>query len=368
MTKKLHILFLCGWYPSRVLPTNGDFIQRHAEAVSLLHKVSVLHIISDENCTKNIQIVSKEVNGVQTHIGYVKKSLNPIVKAIRFYKAYKRILQQVGNFDIIHLNELFPFGMFTFLQKKPFIVTEHWTGYHEPQSKNIGFWQRYLSKKIVKRAYTVCPVSKNLKMSMEQLGLQGSYNIVPNVVDTDLFFPTEVKKNLKFNILHISNMIDAHKNTSGLLEAVAKITFDYTLTLIGEKSSKYKTLIDTLNITKKVNCIEHLPHSEIPKHLQQADVFLLFSNYENLPCVILESFASGTPVISTNVGGISEFFPKDFGYLIAKNDKVELINKLTKIYNTPINIPKKMHNYSVINFSKESIAKQYTKLYLKALN
>ena len=46
MKKNLHILFLCGWYPSKVLPKNGDFIMRHAKTVSSKHTVSVLHIIS----------------------------------------------------------------------------------------------------------------------------------------------------------------------------------------------------------------------------------------------------------------------------------------------------------------------------------
>jgi len=44
---KLHVLFLASWYPSRILKSNGDFIQRHAEAVALQHKVSVIHVKSD---------------------------------------------------------------------------------------------------------------------------------------------------------------------------------------------------------------------------------------------------------------------------------------------------------------------------------
>lgn len=368
MTKKLHILFLCGWYPSGVLPTNGDFIQRHAEAVSSLHQVSVLHLISDENATQNIEITSERINGVHTFIGYIKKSSNPIIKGIRFYKAYKKIIQEISDFDVIHLNELFPFGMFTFLQKKPFIVTEHWTGYHQPQSQNLGFWQRYFSKKIAKKAHFLCPVSNDLKNSMQQVGLNGNYKIIPNVVDTDIFFPIEKKANPKFTILHISNMVDNHKNVSGLLKSVAKLTFDFRLILIGENSSGYKNLAYTLGILKKTDFIEQIPHNQIPKFMQEADVFVLFSNYENLPCVILESFASGTPVISTNVGGISEFFPKDFGYLITKNDGDELIEKLTEIRQNPIQLSKKMHDYSVINFSKKSIAQQFSQLYTKALH
>ena len=78
--EKLHILFLASWYPSRVLKSNGDFIQRHAEAVALQHKVSVIHVKSDNNLKQKIEIDDKEVNGIRTIIAYVKNSKNPFIK------------------------------------------------------------------------------------------------------------------------------------------------------------------------------------------------------------------------------------------------------------------------------------------------
>ena len=77
MSNKLNVLFLCGWYPSKVSPTNGDFIQRHAEAVSLIHNVTVIHIISDKKSKKNIDIISEVINGIETHIAYIKHFKNP---------------------------------------------------------------------------------------------------------------------------------------------------------------------------------------------------------------------------------------------------------------------------------------------------
>ena len=125
MNKKLHILFLCGWYPSRVLPNNGDFIQRHAEAVTLKHTVSVLHIVSDKNILKT-EISIKNINEIQTYIGYVKHSNNPILKFIRFYLVYKEFIKKINAFDVIHLNILFPLGIIALHQKWflkiPFII------------------------------------------------------------------------------------------------------------------------------------------------------------------------------------------------------------------------------------------------------
>ncbi|TYP98015.1 glycosyltransferase involved in cell wall biosynthesis [Tenacibaculum adriaticum] len=361
-------MFLCGWYPSRVLTNNGDFIQRHAQAVATKHKVSVLHIITDKNCKKKIEISIDRKKGVTTYIAYVKQTKNRLIKGYRFYLAFKRLMKLIGEIDLVHLNEIYPFGIFIFLLNKPYIISEHWTGYHQPQAKNLAKIHLFLSKIITRNATFICPVSNNLKQALEFLGLKGNYQIVPNVVDTHIFHPITKSKKTVFTILHISNMIDEHKNVSGLISAVSELNFPYQLILIGENSNQYKSLTKSLGLSKNVTFINHIPHNEVSKYIQQADVFTLFSNYENLPCVILESFACGIPVISTNVGGISEFFPETFGYLIKKNKRHELVEKLTLLYQKPIKNELEMHNYAKQHFSYKNIATDFSKLYEKTVS
>jgi glycosyltransferase involved in cell wall biosynthesis len=370
-TKKLHVLFLCGWYPSRVLPNNGDFIQRHAEAISLKHKVSALHIITDKQQKASIQIVSEKINGINTHIAYVKNSKNPIVKIYRFYSAFQKLMKLIGKFDIVHLNKLFPFGLFALFLKRKFntdyIISEHWTGYHQPNARKISILELFLSKIISKRAKRICPVSYNLQQSMEKLGLTGNYYPVPNVVDTELFSMKQDQRNdEEFIILHASNMLDDHKNVSGIIKVIAQFkefTSNFKLILIGENSIQYKALADSLQLSNHVEFTEHIPHKDVVAQMQSADVFVLFSNYENLPCVILESFSCGTPVISTKVGGIAEFFPKDFGILISSNNEDELLEALKFSYYNKVD-SKKLHEYAKANFSKQVIASEFSKLYL----
>jgi hypothetical protein len=218
LKSKLHILFLCGWYPSRVLPSNGDFIERHAYAISLSHRVTVIHIISDENSTHNLEIISTKKEQITTHIAYLKKTNNPIKKYFLFIKAFLKILQKVKNFDIVHLNEVYPFGIFSLYLKwfknKQYIISEHFTGYHLPQAKTLAFNRLFISKFITKNAPFVCPVSNNLRDAMLALNLNANYFRVPNVVNTNLFFPSE-KNNATFTITHITNMLNQHKNVEG---------------------------------------------------------------------------------------------------------------------------------------------------------
>ena len=41
------ILFLASWYPHRGQPTLGNFVERHAHAVALGHRVEVLYLVGE---------------------------------------------------------------------------------------------------------------------------------------------------------------------------------------------------------------------------------------------------------------------------------------------------------------------------------
>ena len=374
MKKKLHILFLCGWYPSNVLPKNGDFIMRHAKTVSAMHTVSVLHIISKPRISKTEIEVEKD-NDLHTYIAYIKPSKNPFFKLYRFWFAYQALLKEIGGFDIVHLNKLYPFGLLALhlkkIKKLPYIISEHWTGYLLKEKKSLPWLEQILSKKITANASFVCPVSSDLKNSMLKSGLRGNYQIIPNVVNTTLFKPT-LKTSKVFTITHISSLLDKHKNISGMLR-VAKQLEDcidsFQWNFIGGTEGQFKNLIKNLDFKKNQVCfIDHIDHKKVPGFLNASDVFILFSNYENLPCVILEAFSCGVSVIATKVGGIQEFFPNEFGFLIDKKNEQQLLDKIISLYKEPKNQQPIMHQYAIDNFSSEKICDSFTKLYREALN
>ena len=374
MKKKLHILFLCGWYPSNVLPKNGDFIMRHAKTVSAMHTVSVLHIISKPRISKTEIEVEKD-NDLHTYITYITPNKKPFLKLYRFWFAYQALLKEIGGFEIVHLNKLYPFGLLALhlkkIKKLPYIISEHWTGYHLKEKKSLPWLEQILSKKITTNASFVCPVSSDLKNSMLKSGLRGNYQIIPNVVNTTLFKPT-LKTSKVFTITHISSLLDKHKNISGMLR-VAKQLEDcidsFQWNFIGGTEGQFKNLIKNLDFKKNQVCfIDHIDHKKVPGFLNASDVFILFSNYENLPCVILEAFSCGVSVIATKVGGIQEFFPNEFGFLIDKKNEQQLLDKIISLYKEPKNQQPIMHQYAIDNFSSEKICDSFTKLYREALN
>ena len=373
---KLHILFISSWYPSRVFPTNGDFVQRHAETMSIDHEITVIHVVTDATITKKVEIVDKKVNNVRTIIAYVP-SKNSIYKLYSFYKAYASIIKKIGVFDLVHLNISYPKGLVALylkkIKKKPYIITEHWTGYQNPLNKSIGFFRKLITKSIVKNASFVCPVSKNLASEMQQFGLKGTYKIVPNVVNTAIFTPKD-KAPKTFTIVSISNLFDEQKNITGLLNVVkklSKIRTDFIFKIVGNSDpSEIKKHIEKLKIAKEnIQFIGTKTQNQIAEILQNSSVYASFSNYETFGLVMAESLATGTPVISTDTGILTEINASEYSTIIPIKDEEKLLQTLLKYMdeNSEYNAIK-MHTFIDERYSKSIICKKFTEIYYESIN
>jgi L-malate glycosyltransferase len=380
LSRSLHILFLSSWYPNRIQPTLGNFVQKHAEAVARLHKVSALHACSDEKLNEKFEIVESEKDNVYTVNVYFKPSANPFIHFSRYMNAhrlgYDLIRKNRGEMNIIHHNILFPAGLFALKLKResglPYLVTENWTGYL-PQNSGAykGFFRKRSTKKIAKGADLLTPVSLDLQNAMQKHGFSNKYEIVYNVVDTHLFKPP-VKINEKpFHFLHVSTLKDEHKNISGILRSYShllKKQADVKFTFIGDGDSKpHQNYALELGIpSEKIIFLGEQNPTNVSKHMQTANAFVLFSNYENLPCVMVEAMASGLPVIATRVGGIPEHLSKEFGFLVDARDEQGLLYSMEKVIAEKNNFdPVKISSYAAANFSYEAIGKKFDVIYRK---
>lgn len=85
---------------------------------------------------------------------------------------------------------------------------------------------------------------------------------------------------------------------------------------------------------------EAFPHEQLGEVLAGLDVVIVPSLwYENNPRVIQEAFASKTPVIASNVGGITEFVQHGVnGYLFQRGDSIELSDRMQQIIDDPLSI------------------------------
>lgn len=77
--------------------------------------------------------------------------------------------------------------------------------------------------------------------------------------------------------------------------------------------------------------IKKIEHDDMPDYYNKIDVYICASRTEGNPSPVLESMACGIPVISTDVGIVSEVFGKKQKQFIIKRDKDVLKKKIKEL-------------------------------------
>ena len=368
-----HIVFLARWYPHRYDPMFGLFVQRHAEAAALYNDISVVYVHPDNQD----DIVDETINNVRTIRVYFKQSKSKIINLLRFFKANNQALKRLRKPDIIHVHILTRLGIIARWQKllhgTPYIITEHWSRYL-PGNDFSGFFRKWATKIVVRHASVVTTVTENLAIAMQNHGLKNpNYMVLPNVVDTNLF-QIKPHENAIPKIIHISCFEDKSKNISGLLEAL-KVLKDnniaYQAVLIGDGMDfeAMKQRAASLQLKDRVTFTGMLQGQELVDALASGDFLVLSSNYENMPVVILEAFACGLPVVSTNVGGISEIVNESNGLLVPPHDAEKLADAMQKMLESYQNYDANTLRDSIIKkCSNEAVGKLLNSLYASTLS
>ena len=388
MDKKRTILFIASWLPNRTDAFVGDFILRHATAIAPFSNLKVLYIGKDASLkNKKFEVIQSEENGVEIIRVYYKefdsvfKFLNQIVSFIRYFTAFFIVLKilKKENFkiELVHCNVLMKSGLLGLwlknFHKIPYIISEHWSIYL-PEN---GFYQRqnfiykFISRKIAANATLIAPVSNTLMKALQNNGFQSNhYTIVPNVVDTKKYFHKPHIADFSFKFFHVSTLFPV-KNIDRIIAAflaVQKKNPSAELNIIGGEQKdliRYEKYFNIASI--KFHGLKE--HNEIPELLSQADCFVLFSQYENLPCVIIESLAVGVPVISSDVGGVKEMINDENGILVESENEKQLIEKMIWMIENQNHFDrKKIAENASAKYSYETIGKKIADIYHQILS
>ena len=285
---------------------------------------------------------------------------------------YAHILSIVKTIDLVHLNICYPAGLFAlYLKKKydiPYIISENWTALLDSDPATFNVIEQYFVNKINRNAALLCPVSNDLKKALQGIAPQQSFQIVPNVVDINIFRYKPKKPNEVLQILHISTLKEEHKNISGILRVIKKLSAlrnDFKLTIAGNGDiNKFKQIASELNILDKVVFEGEKNTLEVAQLMEKSDLFLLFSNYENLPCVVVESLTMGLPVLSTDVGGVPEMLDKSNGILVKPKDEKNLLHQLNNMLNSIYQYqPKEISSIAIKKYSYENVGHQFAEIY-----
>ena len=205
------------------------------------------------------------------------------------------------NYDIIHAHYGFHSAIIPLLLKRsPIVVSFHGSdALIEPKRNRIyDFLQRW----VVKHATCIVAVGEHLKTHLiNEMGANRERIIViPCGVDTDQFILRDkmaVRKKLNLNdkskiVLFIGRQTQA-KGVDLLRNAASQFP-EVQFYFIGEYGIRWTA----------ANCtfVGVIPHSIIHDWINAADILVLPSLSEGTPVTVLESLASETPVVCTNVG------------------------------------------------------------------
>lgn len=376
--KTKNVLFIPQWYPNKFDNMWGLFVKKHAEAANRLNIISVFYLEALDNGLTETEIKETIENGVYTLYIYYRKPKNKISYLVKFLNEYRKgisIIQKKQTIDLIHVHILTRGGLLALYSKLtkgiPYVITEHWSRYLPTVNTYKGSLRKALTKIVIRNAKAILPVTQNLKEALlsHQL-LNDNYKIVPNVVD-DIFFHAKInqkKENIK-RIIHVSTFEDKSKNITGILNMVSelsKIRDDFKMVLIGDGMDfKYlKEQSDALHIEKFIEFTGLLEKQKLVDEYTTSSFMLINSKYENMPVVINEAMACGLPVLSTNVGGISEHLDSKKGRLIEPNDPQQLLEQFQWMMDHLNSFESSsIRQYANEHFSFDAVGKQLDEVY-----
>jgi glycosyltransferase involved in cell wall biosynthesis len=166
--------------------------------------------------------------------------------------------------------------------------------------------------------------------------------VINNGIDPNIFYPSEpgqARERLQLPqdakiILAVANSIKENpfKDYRTLEQAIRKL---------GDRPNQEPIIFVTVGGPKGNEMLGRIPVYHYPferdeklivNFYQAADVYVHSSHTDNFPTTILESFACGTPVVATAVGGIAEQVEEGItGYLVPAQNSVIMASRIEKL-------------------------------------
>lgn len=302
----------------------------------------------EKEVMNGVQIM--RVNSLRKHKEHCsfKEMLSYLFKA---YPVAKK-MQKENRYDICLIFFGIPSGPIGYMLKKkyklPYVI--RFGGGDVP-----GFQERFTKvykliapaiKMIWKKADARIANSQGLKDMALKFYDKKSFDIIPNGVDTDVFFPVEREAGEEFRILFVSRLIE-RKGLQFVIPQLKEIqsSTDKKIKLIVVGDGPYRETLEQIakdnQVYDMIDFVGQKDKSEIVPYYQNADLFILPSAKEGMPNVVLEAMACGLPIIMTPCEGSKELidgngdivsvegFEKRIIELIRNEEKREACSKVS---------------------------------------
>lgn len=207
-------------------------------------------------------------------------------------------------------------------------------------------------------------------------------NAIPNPIDIDVFSPrdkvTERKKrgirpDAKIILFGAANINDKRKGIKYLVEALHLLkqsnrdTSDVEVVIFGK--NKHFDVTQLPFPVHQLNIITN--ENELAGIYSIADVFITTSLEDNLPNMVMEAMACGTPIVAFNTGGVPEMIDHlQNGYLAdlaSAQGIADGISEILYVADTE-KLAANARQKVLANYTNDKVANQYIELYRSVLN
>ncbi|MAF50502.1 MAG: hypothetical protein CMH64_00250 [Nanoarchaeota archaeon] len=307
----------------------------------------------------------------------------PFLVFFGFMNTIKMIKKK--DIKLVHAHWILPQGLIATIMKKlygiPFLVTVH-------GGDIFPFRKKPLFRKLIKYVLKNCDYctvnSSATKEAILEICNVKRIEVIPMGVDLKSFSSSKKDDALKKEMgiekdfLLTVGRLASYKGIKYLITALVKIKEDFPkikLIIVGDGPEKeyLEKLTRQLNLEENIIFTGKIPNENLPRYYASADIFIGPSIIaedgwtEGMGIVFLESISSGTPVIGSDVGGISDIIKdNETGLLVEQKNSEQIANAVGKILKDKKigeKMVKKGKKYVEENYSWDVVAERFEKIY-----
>jgi glycosyltransferase involved in cell wall biosynthesis len=245
-----------------------------------------------------------------------------------------------------------------------------------PKNANILARKIFDKKQSIWQHLTFIGCSKWISSLAEKSRLTGNSQVfsIPNPIDTTLLKPiakAQAKQqlgldpNVKYILFGAVNSIAPAKGVEYLLRADQLLTTKKIQYLVLGKNGK--SIIEKL--THEGVDLGYISDDSLKNIIYSAaDVFVTPSLEENLPNMIMEAMACGTPCVGFNIGGIPEMIDhKQNGYVAQYKDALDFARGINWVLSSQEDLGTAARTKVTNVYAESVVANQYIQLYQSLL-
>jgi glycosyltransferase involved in cell wall biosynthesis len=301
---------------------------------------------------------------------------------MRVFFILKKILKTNG-YDIIHdINSL---GWGLLLMRTygvPVISTIHHPLTRDRDADlmiNETFWEKVttlLFYPLMMQRFVIKRLDRVITSSQEGIdelnrafGLRREkISLVYNGMDIETFRNTGETRERR-SVLFVGNTEDQKKGVRFLMEALAGLPLDVTLTIVDEGPPKKKyasRLASEFGVLDRVSFTGRVDGRDMAGLYSRKAVLVMSSLYEGFGLPAAEAMACETPVVATRAGALPEVVDGSCGILVRPGDSRGLRDAILKLLEEPemgLMLGKNGRKRAVENFSWETAARNTLEVY-----